>query len=236
MDLDRADDDLVDDEEFIDEGGYYSLVMKLEFSIIRNREPEEFVDEYEGDILYYADCVDPRVAGKFQCYRVRVDDAKEAGEIPSEVFDAHSFGLVEYYDDLYASAHGDFNGEVERKFEIFGGNLLILDMIEILPEHRGKGLGLAAAWKMLEVLGPGCELAVCRPLPIRYSEDIREESEFAAGMKSEGFGKNEKIATSKLRAYWSRLGFERIGRTSTFARSPHKSLPDLKTLCDADIL
>ena len=105
----------------------------------------------------------------FGCYYVRLDDAFEARERFADVFDAHSQELWEYGKALVDPKRQDFKMLIQREYEPFQGNVLILDQIQILPAHRGRKLGLAVASKLIEMFGHGCGIVACKPFPLQLS-------------------------------------------------------------------
>ena len=54
--------------------------------------------------------------------------------------------------------------------ETSGTDILFVESIELLPEYRGRALGLAALRRTLEFLGGGCAVAVVWAYPNRYDE------------------------------------------------------------------
>jgi len=105
-----------------------------------------------------------------------------------------------------------------------------LDKIEVLPAYRGRGLGLAAACSFLDTFETGSCLAVGEPYPLQFKEMTPKHAEWCKKMGVESFVGEENRAVAKLRAYWSRLGFQRIRRSKKYALSLEHRRPTLKEL------
>jgi hypothetical protein len=97
---------------------------------------------------------------------------------------------------------------------------LILDRIHILPEHRGNGYGLYAAYSMITRFGPSDGLVACVPAPYELlQQQISVASEDGSrdrrGTRIPGWA----AAQAKLRRHWALLGFVRVPHSDVFALS-----------------
>jgi GNAT superfamily N-acetyltransferase len=134
--------------------------------------------------------------------------------------DAHGQTVHDYGCVLFDFRRGELKRTIDDQFGGIGAiNVLILDKIEVLPEHRGHGVGLAAACCFLDTFEGGCGLAVCEPYPMQFKETTPHHSEWCKKMGVESFVADEKRAVAKLRAYWSRLGLQRIRGSKKYALS-----------------
>jgi hypothetical protein len=106
---------------------------------------------------------------------------------------------------------------------------LVLDYVVLNPKWRGLKVGLLAARKAIDLLAGGCGLAVCDIAPLR-----REAHQFIGVPKSwlppHRTVQAKRAATRKLRSYYGRLGFRRLGKTAYSAMSMARLTPTLADL------
>ncbi len=191
--------------------GYYTLGIGLEMGIAPTEQPDDVVDTYEGDVLFHLEESDkPIQAGRFRAFRVRLGDAPEPF---FRIFDAHSHELLQYWEALFNHKTDKLKQKIQDEYQVFQHDILILDMIQILPAHRGRGLGLAVASRLIETLGGGCGLVACKPFPLQLNPDLCRDGEFKAKMQLDEFERDEETAFGRIRKHWSKLGFERVGRS-----------------------
>jgi hypothetical protein len=213
--------------------GYYKVRIGIETRISPPSEPDDAVDSFEGDILFYRHETKRTRAGRFRVFHVRLGDSPSA---TSEIFDAHSSELVEYWDVLFDSKTDDLKQTIQDDYQVAQSDILILDTIEVLPIHRGRGLGLAVASRLIDVLGGGCGLVACKPFPLQLNPDSLADEEFRAKMQLDDFEQDEKAAFRRIRKHWGKLGFERVGRSPVFILSLTYCRPNIEDLCALDIL
>lgn len=114
----------------------------------------------------------------------------------------------------------DYNARVRNLFkdDVWVGDILLVEKIEIQEEYRGHDSGLFVMRTVIDTFGHGRSLVVCKPFPLQYSSTVTENNhtEFQAALK-------------KLRKYWSRSGFKRVPKTDLYALLPHHRLPPVPT-------
>jgi len=137
----------------------------------------------------------------------------EAGQPAVDVFDAHSGELSECWAALFDPKTAHFKQAVQDNYEPFRRDLLLLDLIEVLPAHRRRFLGLRIASTLIDVFGGGCGLVACKPFPLQLREGIESEAGFSAKMKFGEMEQNATVELRRIRKYWSKLGLTRVGRT-----------------------
>lgn len=212
--------------------GYYQIDFRINRLLTVDRQPDDYICEVSGQIT----CTETEngidtIAGTVQGYIIQVDRIINDGESLFDACDAHSQTVHNYSCVLFDFRSGGLKRAIERQFNLVGaGDILILDKIEVLPAHRGHGLGLAAACSFLDTFENGCCLAVGEPYPMQFKEMTREHTEWCAKMGVDAFVGDEEHATAKLRAYWSRLGFKKIRGSKKFALSLEHSRPNLREL------
>ncbi|MFP3940907.1 MAG: hypothetical protein ACLF0P_11420, partial [Thermoanaerobaculia bacterium] len=132
-------------------------------------EPADFLYEYTGDVVLVDDYDREMVVGRHRAYYVDLEAAYSAGFTSRhEIFDTEG-ATEEYYSALFEPGVPGFRIEVERLFgcEIVDLNVLILDRLELLPEVRGRGLGLAIMRRRIERFGAGCGIVGIKPFPLQ---------------------------------------------------------------------
>lgn len=175
------------------------------------REPDEFVYGASGKIIGTDDEDQDFVVGGFEIAFVDINRALRADVHPFDVMDGHSDRMAEIYSALFN------NVELKRKVREllgiaeWGSNLLVLDRIELEPTYRGKGIGPQVIETLIDRFSPGAVAVALKPFPLQF-EATRENR----GARPK---KGERTATKKLRAYYERLGFRRIGKANVMARA-----------------
>jgi len=112
----------------------------------------------------------------------------------------------------------------------------VLDMIEVLPEHRGRHLGIAVASRLIDILGQGAGIVVCKPFPLQFNPNFHDDkTSFIADMRFEEFETSEEVALRRIRKYWSKLGFKKIGGRYVYGLSLSKLRPKLDEICDVNL-
>jgi GNAT superfamily N-acetyltransferase len=203
------------------ERGFYTIHLTAEIEIERE-EPNEYIDEFKGRLVYTSmeeeTQFDTEPAGQIRIYIYRFWDAQEHRVSSHDVFDADSEEMLDWYKLLFNPKTQCFNKHVADLHDqiVTPEDILILDEVEVVPEHRGVGLGLALVSRMIDTLSTGVGIVVTNPFPSE-THPIYSESK----------------SIQKLRDYWSKLGFKRIGRSAGYCLSMTKKRPALKTLCPA---
>jgi hypothetical protein len=218
----RAPDDVpcvAPDEDEDDQWGYYAVRLIAEEALVPTGNDADFIDEYEGRILYYHQTTTRQRVGRFRASVVRLDDALEAG-IPSfELFDGHSQEFAEIWAALFDPKTEDLKDAIRNEFDVFSSSILVLERIEVLPAHRGRSVGLAVASKLIDMLGGMGGLVVCVPSPLQFVEKPASKDSFRSQMRFEDFPTDRSSVFRRLRHYWSTLGFKQVG-SSTAAGIP----------------
>jgi hypothetical protein len=191
------------------------MTLSIEFNMnvplrLDDGELSDLIVTFVGEVLDHGDETGaPEVVGRIEGSRVHVGLALERGEPLFDVCDAHSQTMMELYEALYNPETGEMREGIAE--ETSGTDILFVESIELLPEYRGRTLGLMALRRTLEFLGGGCAVAVVWAYPNRYDEV--EDRDWASRMRPELFGVAGEEAAAKLRAHFERLGFTRIEGT-----------------------
>lgn len=165
--------------------------------------------------------------GILEAVFVPVNDAREKGYDIPDVFDAVSEELADCYKAIFDPLEKDIKEDIREDFEVITDDVLYISRVEILPEHRGRGLGLAVVKKVIERFGPILGLVTIIPSPERSSHNPDWESR----MKLSEFIADRETAVKKLHAYFEQLTFRQVGDSKVWAVCTAFVMPTLDTLC-----
>jgi hypothetical protein len=203
----------------------FDLILKTRGSLHPDGEPTQFVSEYSGVIT----CTDDETGevskvGRVKVQRVHAGLAHNAGESLFDVCDAHSHELHVLHTLLYEPEGYNFQDGIQARFDTFETDLLVLDYIVLAPKWRKLRLGLLAARQLTDMLGGGCGLVVSWIAPLRHesADYVRVPESWLPRHETR---EQRKEALVKLRRYFRRMGFERLGRTPYYALSPSQVNP-----------
>jgi hypothetical protein len=172
-------------------------------------EPSRVITVIDG-FIFDCDEDEQEVAlGTLKAYLVMPDRVEAEGESLYDAMDSISDFLMECYEALFDPDLQDWSQSVQHLYTggpIYSGALLI-DEMELLPEHRGKGYGTQVVRETIETFGLGCGLVACKPY---LSDDSR-------GKKSDEEKQSE---LNRIVAFWKRLDFVHLADTGFYVRSP----------------
>ena len=191
----------------------FNIALQTRASLHPDGEPSEFVSEYSGIIT----CEDEESGevtkvGRIRARRVHAALAHNAGEPLFDVCDCHSQELHVLHAMLYEPDNYFFREEIATTFEALSADLLVLDYVILNPKWRKLKLGLLAVRKLVDLLGGGVGLAVSEISPLRASahKPLRVPADWLPRYATK---EEWKAATVRLRQYFRRMGFRRLGRT-----------------------
>lgn len=195
----------------------YDIRFSIRRPVTPSGDVDDFVMEVHGDVVLVADGIEES-AGTVHAYVLQVTRAREAREPLWDIFDATGEGLDEVYEALF-----DDDEMKEGVCEVgMGSDVLYLNRAEVLPAHRGRGLGLMAVLRVIEDFGSGCAAAVLKAFPLQLEgvNDTRppspSEKKHRRTMKYDALEQDPKRATRSLERHWRKLGFEKIRGTQLF--------------------
>jgi hypothetical protein len=207
----------------------FDLVLKTRASLHPDLEPTAFVSEYDAIITNTDDEGGVTKVGRVHAIRVHAALAEEAGEILFDVCDAHSGELHHLHSLLYEPDGYTFRSGVARRFDAVETDLLMLDFVVLHPRWRRLKLGLLAVRKLVDLVGGGCGLAVSFIAPLRHdaAKLLRVPPSWLPKQKSK---EERRAAVVKLRRYFRRMGFRRLGRSPYYALSMSQVTPSATEL------
>jgi hypothetical protein len=203
----------------------FDIVVRTGGSLHPDGEPSEFVSTYTAVITCTDDETgDVTKVGKVAALRVHAALAHNAGESLFDVCDSHSGELHHLHALLYEPDRYHFRDEVMARFDAAEPDLLVLDYVVLSPRWRKLRLGLLAVRRLVDLIGGGCGLAVSLIAPLRH--DAAKVLGVPGSWLPRHRGKEERrAATVRLRRYFRRMGFERIGRSPYYALSLNQITP-----------
>ena len=195
---------------------FFDLVLQTQGSLHPDGEPDRFISEYTGFILGEGEDGTARRVGKALAYRIHAELAAREGEPLFDVCDAHSRTLHEVHALFYEPGQYHFREPLIDRFDATDCDCLVLDYVVLHPRWRGLRLGLLAVRKLIDLLGGGCGLAVSEVLPLdsEARDVLRVPASWLPRHETE---EAHREAVRKLRRYFRRMGFERVGRTPFYA-------------------
>lgn len=199
-------------------------------------EPEDYVNEYRLNLIFEPadneneedEESERETAGVLVAFKVRTTDALIDKEPIFNVFDAHSQGLLDYYNVLYDPAAREFKRSILDQFHALGvSDLLIIYTCALAPRWRGQNLGWLFVRRAMHLLGSGCELVACDPYPM--NEDLADEYSISRDWLIEN-GCDEELASTRLRKYFMGMGFQEVEEHYLLASIECVDCPSLKQL------
>jgi hypothetical protein len=210
--------------------GFFDIVLQTGASLHSSCEPSDFISDYTGIIRYERDSDGKAFkVGKLRAYRINAALASEHGQSLFEVCDDHSHEMHFCHTLLYEANGYCFKEPLFERFEAIEMDCLVIDYVLLNPKWRGLKIGLLAVRKMIDLIGGGCGLTVCHIAPLNP-----DAAEFEKVPKSwiprQNSPEERKEATVKLRGYFRKLGFERIGRSPYYGLSMARKTPRAEEL------
>lgn len=203
---------------------YVSISLEIDAPTIRH-EPEDWIVSIKTVITQLADDDQSVNVGTIRAFLVQVAQAQTDGLFTTyEVVD--SYYETAYY--LGLLERGSWTEYVQEHFDAVCQDLLVLDRIEILPEYRGRGIGLLALRALIDLFSQQCGLVVCKPFPLQF-EGFRAANGTALP-RTKDKEKAFQQARRKLIRYWSRLGFRTIPQSDILALDPAYRMPSPKQM------
>jgi hypothetical protein len=208
---------------------FFDLVLQTTASLHPDGEPEEYISEYTGFVRADDEDGAVRRVGKVHAYRIHAELAANARQSLFEVCDGHSHGMHVLHALLYEPDDYGFNESLMVQFDALASDCLVLDYVVLHPRWRGLKLGLLAARRLIDLLGCGCGLVVSHIAPLnRHAPRLLRIP--APWVPRHETPEAEKLAAWRLRRYFRRMGFERIGRTPYYGLSMTRVTPTLADL------
>jgi hypothetical protein len=176
-----------------------------------------------GEIEDYATCIkgtitsseegsdDDTLVGKLRLFYLDLGAILETNIRGFDLFDVRS-ETAPFYSALIDPETGDFRSDLESTLGeyILGLNLLIIDRIEILPEFRGKKLGLECLRLCLQQYARDCGVVALKCFPLQFEGAEMGEPAWCRRMEFGKLSRDHKRSSAKLKKYYASLGFKAL--------------------------
>jgi GNAT superfamily N-acetyltransferase len=205
----------------------YRLALEAEVSINAARSGEGYIIPLSAKIHWRrttdgGETVAEGCAGSVTAFRIFADRAAEDGVSLGEASHSSGQGLSELLGSIYRP-EGELAERIQRMFpEFLSSDLLALDLVEVVPQHRGRGIGLLATRRLMDLLGPDGGIVAYRPIPWECTRSEHRQSHQNARADAQ--------ASRKLGAHWQRLGFRPIPDTGCYALCTAYKQPSMSDL------
>lgn len=195
-----------------------SYRVDFETSVHLSPQEDDGITTVVGKIIHEQNAT---VAGKLHGYCVR---SECVAEIHRSLDDSNP--------DLYdvASLVWDPDEQTYRDELGGAGDLIVPWTITLLPEHRGKGVGLLALWRFIDYFGSGAAIAVLKPFPLNHQESKSNDADYEKMQYGQFAQVSKKDGQARLATHWGKLGFKQLPGSDFFyldMRCVHPSLEDL---------
>lgn len=190
----------------------YFISFKYEFqSGTGPMEGGRYIREFKVAI-YAEDDIEPeKLIGKVVFKIIYLDEALQTGYDLYEIFDTYEYTF------RHAEVFFDFDlGELKESiqkhydYDLVGGNICLLERIEILPEYRGNNIAAKVTKDIIFHFGGTCGLFIIQSYPLQFESKNRIQDEWQKQLDLNNFPSKEKAAFKMLSNYYKSFGFEEI--------------------------
>jgi GNAT superfamily N-acetyltransferase len=184
-----------------------------EIFLIPDREPSDYRYVTTGRIVAEDEDGLEALMGKFKLYYIDVCAAVNAKASVFELFD-YERATRDYFAPIFNPGSLDFTDELSRLTDNSSwGSVLIIDRLEVLPEYRGRNVGLLAMRRLIERFCAGAPIVAIKPFPLQHEGGGGDVDEWKSRLKLADLDQNERRATTKLRRHYAKLGFKAMKGT-----------------------
>ena len=175
------------------------------------------MDDYSTCIEVTVTCADEkgneRLIGRARLFYLDLGAVFDTNDSVHDLFDIRP-ETAPFYSALIDHETGDFKSNLEK---IFGEyicelNLLIVDRLEILPEFRGKKIGLTCLRWCLQQYARACGVVALKCFPLQFEVAGMSDSPWSREMQLGKLSRDRKRSLAKLKKYYGSLGFKVLSR------------------------
>ena len=208
----------------------YQLFLELEKPevYLGNEEPDDFLYEYQGQIVG-VDGDEHRVRlGRFRVFYVDAANGFDAGLNACEVLDGRQETCP--FMDLFDIDINDFTEQIQRlcEYELIQSNILVIDRLEVLPRFRGKGVGAEIVKGLIRRFGHGASLAALKAFPLQLEKGYPTDAKVEAWRKRMGLEvlpQDTATAKRSLKAFYKGIGFIQVPKSDLMIANLARRLP-----------
>lgn len=188
-------------------------IIEIEFSSSTStwEEIEDYATCIEGTITCLEERGKDKLVGRVRLFYLDIGATYDTNINVFDLFDIR--GETEpFYSALIDHETGDFRSDVESILGeyILGLNVLIVDRLEILPEFRGKKIGLECLRRCLQQYARACGVVALKCFPLQFEDKGMSEPAWRRRMQIGKLSKDHKRSSAKLREYYGSLGFKAL--------------------------
>ena len=171
------------------------------------------MDDYSTCLEVTVTCLDKkgneRIIGKVRLFYLDLGAVFETNDSVHDLFDIRS-ETAPFYSALIDHKTGDFKSNLETILGeyICDLNVLIVDRVEILPEFRGKKIGLASLVWCLRQYARECGVVALKCFPLQFECAEMGEPAWRREMQFGKLSRDRKRSLAKLKKHYGSLGFK----------------------------
>jgi GNAT superfamily N-acetyltransferase len=185
--------------------------LPIRFSSSKSR--WDGMDDYSTCIEVTARCFDKRgnerIMGKVRLFYLDLGAVFDTNDSVHDLFDIRP-ETAPFYSALIDYETGDFKSNLVKILGeyICDLNVLIVDRLEILPEFRGKKIGLACLRWCLQQYAHACGVVALKCFPLQFECAEMGEPAWRREMQFGKLSRDRKTSLAKLKKYYASLGFK----------------------------
>jgi GNAT superfamily N-acetyltransferase len=174
-------------------------------------EIEDYATCIDGTISCLEESRKDRLVGKVRLFYLDMGATAETNISVFDLFDIRS-QTAPFYRALIDHETGNFKSDLEGILgeDIIGLNVLIVDRLEILPEFRGKKIGLECLRRCLQQYARDCGVVALKCFPLQFEHKGISEPAWRRKMQIGKLSKDHERSSTKLRKYYGSLGFKTL--------------------------
>jgi GNAT superfamily N-acetyltransferase len=193
------------------EFNFYDFTIVLNVGSIGCDEDDVPRTDYRGDIRKLNEEEQEELVGRVRFFVFHFDTMPHD---PDDAFDHLAETAV--YSQLL-DKNGDLSPDACKALGIedpYLGSVLVFDRLEILPEARGRGLGLKIIERLIAKIGLGCHVAVMKSFPLQLEVQQNDNpDEFEQRMAVATIPGTKAEVHKRLARYYRRAGFRPVRGT-----------------------
>lgn len=203
----------------------YRIKLTMSASLPIDGWAEDYFTEIKGEVFYVVGDGNLRLCGKLNCYFINLEQVRTDGFSYFTILDDHSSELAECA-KLFKPRQGYESNFRKATLEALGmsaddilslyNNFVYVRRLEILPSHRGKGLGKFVLNETLTYLAQTMNFVfyAMKPFPLQSEKTEAKKGSWRARLKLEALEPSHQKAMKKLRKLYGELGFVAVRGTS----------------------
>jgi hypothetical protein len=197
--------------------------------------PSDFTHEIIGKIIGMDEHNVELLIGTFKLYSIDVSAAFNDNISIYKVFDEYDETTI-FYDLIFGDNEPDLSIEIAKLLDCSDSvnNILIIDRLEILPQFRGKFIGLLVLWKIIHRFARSKGIVIMKPYPLQFEHEAinKTANGWRNQMQLNQFDGDITTATEKLERLYQKLGFVKEETSSFMVRSNERMLPSDDAMFD----